>query len=183
MQRIQALLVRFPRAAAAAYLALVAIFVLSTGSGVIDVLQRRAAVAESSEVLEKMQARDPARTQAQKSVVGVPSGSPFLEGTTASVAGAALLERLTSATKRANGNTLSSQVDLNGSRSKPGFIAATSSLEIEPASLQPLLYDLEAGMPFLFVDELVVQAPTRNTSEGGKLRVQLGVSGRWRNSK
>ncbi|OYW16018.1 MAG: hypothetical protein B7Z39_03085, partial [Novosphingobium sp. 12-64-8] len=49
-------------------------------------------------------------------------GSPFLEGATASVAGAALLQRLTSATKRMKGNTLSSQVDLQGPLSKTGFI-------------------------------------------------------------
>ena len=52
----------------------------------------------------------------------------------------------------------------------------TPSFEIEPTRLQPLLYDLEAGMPFLFVDELVVQAPS-TANDSGKLRVLLGVSG------
>jgi general secretion pathway protein M len=36
-------------------------------------------------------------------------------------------------------------------------------------------------MPFLFVDQLVVQAPQASTGEesGGRMRVLLGVSGQW----
>jgi general secretion pathway protein M len=41
-----------------------------------------------------------------------------------------------------------------------------------------LLYDLEAGMPFLFVDQLVAQSPT-TAGEGGRTRVLLTVSGLW----
>ena len=37
-------------------------------------------------------------------------------------------------------------------------------------------------MPFLFVDELVVQAPSAS-AEGGKLRVLLGVSGQRQSPK
>jgi general secretion pathway protein M len=50
--------------------------------------------------------------------------------------------------------------------------------------LQELLYDLEAGMPFLFVDQLVVQTPTAEAGEQPvRLRVLLGVSGQWRGAK
>jgi general secretion pathway protein M len=71
---------------------------------------------------------------------------------------------------------------LQGPQSKAGFITATSSFEIEPGSLQQLLYEVEAGMPFLFVNQLVVQAPTA-VGEGGKLRVLLAVSGQWQGAK
>ena len=54
--------------------------------------------------------------------------------------------------------------------------------EIEQASLQPLLYDIEAGMPFLFVEQLVVQAP-QGASDHGKLKVTMSVSGKWQGSK
>jgi general secretion pathway protein M len=47
-----------------------------------------------------------------------------------------------------------------------------------------LLYDLEAGMPFLFVDQLVVQAPASFAVSGdGKLRILLTVSGQWEGTK
>lgn len=57
-----------------------------------------------------------------------------------------------------------------------------ASCEIEQVGLQPLLYDLEAAMPFLFVDQLTVQAPTSSAGEG-KLRILLAVSGQWRGAK
>ncbi len=181
-QRLEALLARFPLAAVTAYLALVVVFAFIAMDSVVQIVQRRDAVAAASEILNRIEARDPARAPAVLADAGVPTGSPFLEGATASVAGAALLQRLTSATKRMKGNTLSSQVDLQGPLSKTGFITATSSFEIDPGQLQPLLYDLEAGMPLLFVDELVVQAPS-GSAEGGKLRVLLGVAGKRQSPK
>ena len=61
--------------------------------------------------------------------------------------------------------------------------------KIQP-QLQQLLYDLEAGMPFLFVEQLVAQAPQGvaggggvTGTEGGRLRVLLGVSGQWQEAK
>jgi general secretion pathway protein M len=47
--------------------------------------------------------------------------------------------------------------------------------------LQRLLYDLEAGMPFLFVDELTAemsQAVVANDGVG-RMHVQLALSGEW----
>ena len=180
--QVKGIFARFPLAAAIAYLALVVLFVFITIGTVGDILQRREAVAAAAEILSQLDRRDPARAPAARTDAGVPAGSPFLEGPSASVAGAALLQRVAAATKRTSGNILSSQVDLLGPQSKAGFIRATSSFEIDPAQLQPLLYDLEAGMPFLFVDELVVQAPSASTP-GGKLRVTLGVSGQRQSQK
>jgi hypothetical protein len=64
-----------------------------------------------------------------------------------------LQDRVEAAVKKAGGNVLSSQIDLQGPHSAEGFIGLTESLEIDQASLQPLLYDLEAGMPYLFVEK------------------------------
>jgi general secretion pathway protein M len=182
MQRIKAFLTRFPLAAVAAYLALVVLFAFITVETVFEVLQSRAAAASAAEILQTLESHDIARPSAARSDVGVPSGSPFLEGPTVSVAGAALLQRVLAATKRVNGNTLSSQVDLQGPRSKAGLVSATFSLEIPPSALQPLLYDLEAGMPFLFVDDLVLQASSV-AADSGKLRVVLGVSAQRQTTK
>ena len=55
---------------------------------------------------------------------------------------------------------------------------------MEQASLQKVLYDLEVGMPFLFVDQLVVQIPASLAeSRDGKLRILLAVSGQWQGAK
>jgi general secretion pathway protein M len=182
MQKIHALLGRYQIAAAAVYVALITLFLFITVSTALDILDRRGAVSQASEILDRLEVRGPDRPPAARASVGVPVGSPFLEGGSASIAGAALLQRVAAATKRVNGNALSSQVDLLGAKSKTGFITATSSFEIDPVQLQPLLYDIEAGMPFLFIDELVVQAPS-TTTQNGKLRVLLGVSGQRQSQK
>ena len=182
MQRLESILSRFPAVAVATYLAAIFLFVFLTADGIVQALQRRDAVAASAEILERLGTKGRTHPSASRPDVSVPSGSPFLEGASSSVAGAALLHRVTAATKRLNGSTLSSQVDLQGSRSKAGFISATFSVEIDPVSLQPLLYDLEAGMPFLFIDELVVQAPSSAT-DAARLRVLLGVSAQRQGAK
>lgn len=49
--------------------------------------------------------------------------------------------------------------------------------------LQRLLYDLEVGMPFLFVEQLDVQAPQTAGSAAAdvaRMHVQLAVAGEWR---
>jgi general secretion pathway protein M len=112
------------------------------------------------------------------------NGPPFLGGKTVTIAGAALQERVESAVKKAGGNVLSSQVDLQGPRAAEGFVGLTESLEIDQASLQPLLYDLEAGMPYLFIENLAIQAPQASgEAEGTPMRVLIGVSGQWRESQ
>ena len=46
---------------------------------------------------------------------------------------------------------------------------------------------LEAGMPFLFIDQLVAQAPATQvpgaTAPEGKLRILISVSGQWQAPK
>jgi general secretion pathway protein M len=57
---------------------------------------------------------------------------------------------------------------------------------MEQPALQKVLYDLESGMPFLFIDQLDVQVPqTTAVGEGttGRIRVVLGLSGQWQGSK
>ena len=111
---------------------------------------------------------------------GTPSGSPFLEGTTVTVAGAALLQRVATAVTKAGGNVLSSQLDVQGAHAKAGFVSMVANCELDQSALQALLYDLEAGMPFLFIDQLDIQVATAGE---GKLRFLLGVSGQWQGAK
>jgi len=82
------------------------------------------------------------------------------------------------------GNVLSTQLDVQSTSGSPGFLSMIASCEIDQPQLQELLYDLEAGMPFLFIDQLVVQTPAAEAGEQpAKLRVLLGVSGQWRGAK
>jgi general secretion pathway protein M len=150
---------------------------------VTGIEEKRRAVQASAELLARLEGRSPAGPSDPGSAAdAVPTGSPFLEGQTVTVAGAALLQRVAAAVTRAGGNVLSSQVELQGTQSKEGYVNLIASCELDQPALQPLLYDLEAGMPFLFLDQLVAQAPVA-AGEGGRMRVLLGVSGLWPGAK
>ena len=78
---------------------------------------------------------------------------------------------------------LSSRIDLQGTDSKKGFVSLTASCEVDQPALQQLLYDVEAGMPFLFVDQLTVQAPQQSGADAARMHVLLGVSGQWQGTR
>jgi general secretion pathway protein M len=173
-----------PLLAVAAYAALVVSLLFMVIVSIANLIGQRAEVASSAAMLEQLEGRNPAAARGRSAGVAMPSGSPFLEGATVTVAGAALIQRVAGAVTKFGGNVLSSQLELSGTRSKAGFLSILVSCEIDQSGLQPLLYDLEAGMPFLFVDQLSVQAPTTASSSGkGKLRTLLAVSGQWQEKK
>lgn len=107
------------------------------------------------------------------------SGSPFLDGPTVTVAGASLLQRVSGAVIKAGGTVQSSQVDVSNQPARQGMISAMIYCELEMAALQGLLYDIEAKMPFLFVDQLDVQASQSGSAQASRLRIVLKVSGQW----
>ena len=187
-QRFDKLIGQAPWVAVVLYPLLVGLFVVVAVITAIDLNSRREAWSAARDVLQQVEGRGVARrVNVATDDVSVPAGSPFLEGSSVSVAGAALLQRLTGAIVKVGGNILSSQIDLQALPSKPGYISVTTNSELDSRSLQPLLYDIEAGMPFLFVDQLVVQAPAANAAtanaQGGKLRVLMSVSGQWQRAK
>ncbi len=107
--------------------------------------------------------------------------SPFLPGSTITVAGAALQSRVEAAAQTAGVTILSSQVDLQGGGAAQGFVELDADFEIRESDLQGLLYDIEAGAPFLFVDSLELEASdTDRDTHGGHMRVRMGVTGQWR---
>jgi general secretion pathway protein M len=171
-----------PILAAVAYAGLVFALLFLVVTSIVDILGQRAAVASSAAMLEQLEGRRAAASGGRPADVLMPSGSAFLEGATVTIAGAALLQRVAGAVTKLGGNVLSSQLDLQGTQSKAGFVSMVASCEIDQPALQPLIYDLEAGMPFLFIDQLAVQAPTTSSGEG-KLRILLAVSGQWQGVK
>jgi general secretion pathway protein M len=173
-----------PVVATIGYGAVVATLIYLAGGAIADLLERRAAVAASADILDQLQGRRPLAANAAGVAGGVPAGSPFLEGPTVTVAGAALLQRVAGAVTRLGGNILSSHVELEGTQSRAGYVGVTASCEIEQPALQQLLYDLEAGMPYLFIDQLVAQAPVDSVGpQQGRMRVMLTVYGQWQGAR
>jgi general secretion pathway protein M len=181
---VQKTLARSPLIASASFFAIVLAFLVFAWTEIADLIERNGDVRSASEILERLQGHQPANRRAAPGADAAQSGSAFLEGATVTVAGAALLQRVSDAIARVKGNVLSSQVDLQGSQSKSGFIDVIVSCEVEQQALQRLLYDLEAGMPYLFIDQFVAQAPVASASGGeGRMRVLLSVSGQWKGGR
>jgi len=149
-----------------------------------NLLGSLAALDESRATLARLDGQLQRFSGRQNSVSAAVNGPPFLTGKTVTIAGAALQERVETAVKNAGGNVLSSQIDLQGPHAAEGFVRVTESVEIDQPSLQPLLYDLEAGMPYLFIDDLAIQAPQAfGEAEGAPMRVLVAISGQWRESQ
>jgi general secretion pathway protein M len=182
---LQRFLARHRTVAVLSYGAVIAGLVALSWMTLADLNERRLALAAATDLLEQIEGRKPSSVGQATGPDAGRTGSPFLEGQTVTVAGAALQQRVTAAVSRVGGNVLSSQVELQGTQAKDGFVSLIASCEVDQPSLQQLLYDLEAGMPFLFVDQLQVQSPQSGIGQegGARMRVLLGVSGRWQGAK
>ena len=172
-----------PLLAVAGYALAVMVLLAMAWSGVSEILERRQAIAASADLLAQLEGRKPMAARAGSGETQIPTGSPFLEGQTLTVAGAALLQRVADAVAKVGGNVLSSQVDVQGVQAKDGFVNVLASCELDHAALQRLLYDLEAGMPFLFIEQVVAQTPQTGSAETGRMRLLLSVAGRWGGEK
>jgi general secretion pathway protein M len=176
------LLNRFPTAAAILYVGVVLGLGITAWTTMAQIQERRDEVADTAATLSQLEGRTPATTPRgrPRDAEAPMAGSPLLEGATMTVGGANLLQRVASAITKLGGSILYTQVDLEGPQAKDGFVGVTVNCEVAQPELQKLLYDLEAGMPFLFIDQLVAQGPaTPGTTPEGKLRILISVSGQW----
>jgi general secretion pathway protein M len=179
------ILTRSPLIAVVLYIAVAGGLLATAGIALSDIVDRQHALEQTTDLLDQLRGRK-ARGGAVSSFAAEHPGTPFLEGPTVTVAGATLLQRVAAAVVRVGGTIQSSQVDVLGSQARDGSVGLIVSCEMDQPSLQKLLYDLEAGMPFLFVDQLDVQVPqttTLNETGSGRIRVVLGVSGQWQAGK
>ncbi len=173
-----------PPIAALLYAAVLVFLLWTMGNTIAGLLAQREQYNGATALLTEMDARKGSAVRRGANDAAVPGGSPFLEGATVTVAGAGLLQRVAGAVTKVGGSVLSTQVELQGSESKAGFISVAANCEVDQPGLQQLVYDLEAGLPLLFVDQLVVQAPPAVVSTGqGRLRVLLTVTGQWQGGK
>lgn len=165
--------------AAAIYIALLAVLIGVVWYAVSAIGERRATVQATETMLAQLEGRSLQAARGGGGPLGTaPPGSPFLEGQTVTVAGAALLQRVGGAVSHVGGSVLSSQVELQRADSQDGWIGLIVSCDLNMESLQQLLYDLETGMPFVFMDQLVVQAPVTGVA-ASRMRVLLAVSSQW----
>ncbi|MGC2779544.1 MAG: type II secretion system protein GspM [Bradyrhizobium sp.] len=169
-----------PTAAAAFYVVTIVALIWFGAAAVVDLLAKREQLNDANVQLAEFAGRKRQGGTSAGSGPAGPGGSVFVEGPTVTVAGAALVQRLTEAITKVGGSVLSTQVDLPAARANTNLISIVASCELDQPALQQLLYDIEAGLPFLFVDQLHVQQPLAAAASGaGRLRVLVTVSGQW----
>jgi general secretion pathway protein M len=170
---------RYPLIAVSVYAAVVAACVFATVLAVANVYEQRVALSATTNLLAQLETRSHSVTK-NSDIKLLRVGSSVLEGQTVTLAGAALQERVVMIIGRVGGNVLSSQVDLQGTP-RTGFVSLITTCEADQGALQQLLYELEAGTPFLFIDQLTVQVPQGAVAgaEPARLRILLTVSGYW----
>ena len=173
--KIERALTASPTIAAAAYAAVIVLLCATTLAALADLYAHESAAADAASLVDQLRDRKVAAAVNN----GPINGSPFLDGPSVTVAGAALLQRVSTAIGNAGGSVQSSQVEVAGNPA--GVVKLVVSAELDLNGLQRLLYDLEAGMPFLFVEQLDVQAPQGTAAAGpARMHVQLAVAGEWR---
>lgn len=175
--KIERALSASPTIATALYGAVIVLLLASTWAALADLYGRASGMSDAAALLDQLRGRKAAATAEN----GPMNGSPFLDGPSVTVAGAALLQRVSTAIGNVGGTIQSSQVEVTGNPA--GTVRLVMSAEVDLNGVQRLLYDLEAGMPFLFVEQLDVQAPQAAglASAGvGRMHVQLAVAGEWR---
>jgi general secretion pathway protein M len=151
---------------------------------VADLRDKAADIAAAQMRLDQLSGRSRPSLSASIDWNAGVSGSPFLDGQTITIAGAALQQRIEAAVAKAGGALMSSQVELDGPDAKNGFVGLTASMEVSQPAVQTILYDIEAGMPYLFVDKLSIQSPeVFGEPESGRMRMTIGVAGQWRSSE
>jgi|ERR1043166_8015577 general secretion pathway protein M len=166
--------------AALIYAVVVSGFVLVTLLSLFDLVEQYQATSDNRALLAQLQERANGAALASGSTDAWPAGNPFLDGASDTVAAAGLLQRLTNAVTVVGGSVASSEVDQR--QAKNGYLHVTATIELEQPALQPLIYDIEAGMPFLYVDQLLIQNASSD-ADGGRVRVTLGISGLWNGGK
>jgi general secretion pathway protein M len=148
---------------------------------------RYAAYSESADRLERMESRRAPEVEDEATAAAAMTGSPFVEASTLTIAGAELQKQVTELVREGGGNVVSSQVDLQQPEGFTDRVSLGLTAELDEPAVQKLLYDIEAGMPLLFIDRLLlqpVQQPQQGKAGSGtRLRVQLNISGQWQQAK
>jgi general secretion pathway protein M len=169
-----------------AAVAALALVLLACAASVTLTLAIRADAAdglsERQSVLDRLEAR--LRPHGETGQQGKPATAPveaFLDAATPGLASAALEAYVARLADR-NAALVSFGTQAAAGEEAAGVVRIEASLDISLLALQGLLYQLESGTPYVFVDSMTVRSSTVVAGGGDKeaLRVTLGLHALWR---
>jgi general secretion pathway protein M len=135
-----------------------------------------------SALLSQLEAHAANRNKARLSGAAAPAAA-FLAALTQGLAGAQLQAYLQRIADTHHATLISSGLEATKHEDQPDSIRLQATLDADLQSLQALLYQLESGIPYVFVDSLNIQIPGVNGQhavEDPLLRVTLGLRAVWR---
>mgnify|MGYP002651283211 CR=1 FL=1 len=146
--------------------------------------EARAELVEKLDALALLEARVGGGAKARGPVRNPAApASAFLTTQTQGLAGAELQAYLAQLASAQNAEVVSSGLQPTGRDDTPETIRLQATLTTTIGSLQTLLYQLETGTPYVFVDSVAVQLPNvglGSTRQDPVLRVTLGIRALWR---
>jgi general secretion pathway protein M len=142
-------------------------------------------LAERGELLSRLEARAKASNDA-RARSGAVAPAAFLDAPTQGLAGAQLQARLEQMAAVHHAVLISSSIEPAKREDPPDSIRLQVTLDVNLQALQTLLYQLESGTPYVFVESLAVQvsgATSQRVAEDPLLRTSFGLRAVWRRGK
>jgi general secretion pathway protein M len=174
---------RLDREQAISVAVLVLLFLVSVSLMGMSLQARSDAARESSErreMLSRLEAR--LRANAGRPTAAAPSAA-FLDASTPSLASAQLQSYLGQLAGDQHASLVSSGGETTKRDDAPDTIRLQATLDMNLQSLRAVLYQLESGTPYVFVDALAVQpinATAGRAVEDPLLRATLSLRALWR---
>jgi hypothetical protein len=137
---------------------------------------------ERNELFSRLQARVKARGDAH-GLSGTAPAAAFLDAATQGLAGAQLQAHLMQLATDHRAVLISSGVEPAKREDPPDSIRLQATLDVNLQALQTLLYQLESGTPYVFVESLAVQLPggmTQRAAEDPLLHITVSLRAIWR---
>lgn len=136
-----------------------------------------------SALLSQLEARAANRNNTRLKSRAVAPAAAFMVAPTQGLAGAQLQAYLQRVADTHHAVIISSGMEPTKHEDQPDSIRLQATLDADLQSLQALLYQLESGTPYVFVDLLNIQIPgvtAQRAIEDPLLRVTLGLRAAWR---
>jgi general secretion pathway protein M len=180
-------MIKLNREQAIALGVLVLLVVGSIGTAAVSLVWRADAQQELSDrrdALAQLEARRAAGGDGKgRTVAALAPATAFLDAPTLGLAGAQLQDHLAKVAALEQATMISSGIEAAGREDAADTIRVQATFDIHLQALQSILYRLEAGTPYTFVEALSVQ-PSSVTAQRGSLdpllRVTVRLRANWR---
>lgn len=137
-------------------------------------------LAEHKELLARLQVQAERRLENHGPLVaGTAPAAAFIDAPTAGLAGAQLQTYIEKLAAEQDATLLSSGIESMDREDAPDAIRLQATLELNLKSLQAMLYRLESGTPYVFVETFAVQ-PSEGGGDDPSLHFTIGIRAMWR---